>query len=454
MVSNLLTIVLAAGQGTRMKSDLTKVLHQTGGKPMVEHIIDLTKSLDSKTVIVVGHQGDRVQAEFDDIKGLDFVEQKEQLGTAHAVLQAKEHIEKHQGSVLVLYGDTPLLTRDTLERLVKTQQSSEAGAAVLTAFIDNPSGYGRIIRGESDEILRIVEEKDASKEEKAVNEINSGVYSFNSYLLQEALDNIDSNNAQGEYYLTDAIGYINNKGKKVISVVVEDNNEIIGVNDRKNLARVEKIIRKRINDQHMEEGVTIIDPETTFIDSNVEIGHDCIIYPFTFIEGDSKIGSNSVVGPHSRLVNAIIGKGVTLRSNSNIWESTIKDGVTVGPFAYIRPGCTINQNAKIGDFVEMKKASIGQGTKVPHLSYVGDAEIGAGTNIGAGTIFANYDGEKKHKTIVGDSVFVGSNSTLVAPVKIGDKGRTGAGAVVTKNVPEDTTVVGVPAREIKKRGEK
>lgn len=452
MSNNLLTIILAAGQGTRMKSDLTKVLHKVGGQPMVGHVVDLTLGLGSRVVVVVGHQSEKVEKTLNNDE-LIFVKQKEQLGTAHAVIQAKEYIEEHDGPILILYGDTPLLTRETLKRLVEKQNQSKAGAVVLTAYVENPYGYGRIVRNNNDQIIKIVEEKDADEREKKIKEINSGVYTFDSKLLQEALDNIDCDNAQGEYYLTDAISYINKKGEKVLPVIVNNNEEITGINDRKNLAKAEKIIRKRINDKHMERGVTIIDPDTTYIDKNVEIGPDTIIYPFTFIEGDTRIGAHSVIGPHSRIVNGIIGDGVVLKSNTNIWESEIKEGATVGPFAYIRPGCIIGKDAKVGDFVELKKAYIGQKSKVPHLSYVGDAQIGTGTNIGAGTIFANYDGKNKNQTIVGDSVFIGSNSTLVAPVKIGNKGKTGAGSVVLRDVKDNETVVGVPARTLKEKGE-
>lgn len=447
---DLLTIVLAAGQGTRMKSDLTKVLHRLGGKVMVQHVLDNVFCLSKQIVVVVGHQGEEVKSTLDDER-LEFVEQKEQLGTGHAVLQAREFIEDHQGPVLILYGDIPLLTEQTLKRLVTTWERSGAGAAILTAFFDNPHGYGRIIRNNQEQIIRIVEEKDASKEEKQIREINSGVYCFNSKLLAEALDNLDNNNAQGEYYLTDAISYLQAKGEKIIPVVVEDKEEILGINDRINLARAEKVIRRRINEDLMKEGVTIIDPETTYIDSRVEIGHDTVIYPFTFIEGDTRIGSHSIIGPYCRIVNVQIGNNVNLRANCHIIESIIEDETNIGPFVYIRPGCRIAREAKVGDFVELKKATVGRKSKVPHLSYVGDAVIGEGTNIGAGTIFANYDGKHKHKTIVGNSAFIGSNTTLVAPVKVGDRGRTGAGAVVTRDVPEDVTVIGVPARIMKKK---
>ncbi|MGM0410624.1 MAG: bifunctional UDP-N-acetylglucosamine diphosphorylase/glucosamine-1-phosphate N-acetyltransferase GlmU [Bacillota bacterium] len=451
-MSDLLTVILAAGKGTRMKSDLTKVLHPIAGKEMVKHVIETIDELSSKIVAVIGHQGEKVQQSLSDYS-LDFVEQKEQLGTAHAVMQAKKQIKAHDGPVLVLYGDTPLLKKTTIENLINSHQENNAGLSILTAKLDNPESYGRIIRDAKGEVNKIVEEDDASDNEKRVKEINSGVYCFESDLLAESLDNIDTNNAQNEYYLTDAVDYIKNNGNKVIPVPIKNTKEIIGVNDRSNLAKAEKVLRKRINEKLMASGVTIIDPSTTYIDKEVVIKKDTVIYPFTYIEKSTVIESGSVIGPHSRLVNAKLGKNVELKANSQVWESEIGNNCTIGPFAYIRPGSKIADEVKVGDFVELKKAQIGENTKVPHLSYVGDASIGEKTNIGAGTIFANYDGKKKHKTEVGDSVFIGSNSTLVAPVKIANNAKTGAGSVVTKDVKKGTVVLGVPAH-IHKKGEK
>jgi bifunctional UDP-N-acetylglucosamine pyrophosphorylase / glucosamine-1-phosphate N-acetyltransferase len=446
----LLTLILAAGKGTRMKSDLVKVLHRVSGKIMVQHVIDAVYSLDSDIILITGYQSQRVREYIADER-IMFLEQKEQLGTGHAVLQAKEYINKHNGLVLILYGDTPLLTEKTLKKLIAFHKESHAEASVLTAILSEPYGYGRIIRDGKKQIEKIVEEKDANEEEKQINEINSGVYCFNSMILRKSLDNINNNNAQGEFYLTDAVSYIRSIGGMIKPVEVDNPDEIIGVNDRKNLAKVEKILRKRILDLHMESGVTIIDPDATYIDSEVIIGNDTIVYPSTYIEGKSKIGSHSIIGPNCRLLDVELGDNVNLRSNCIVYESMIKDNAVIGPFAYIRPGCKIDKNVKVGDFVELKKSTIGQESKVPHLSYIGDAEIGKGTNIGAGTIFANYDGKKKNKCKVGDSVFIGSNTTLVAPVKIGNKAVTGAGSVVTKDVEKNSTVVGVPARIFKKK---
>ena len=448
-MTDLLAVVLAAGKGTRMKSDLTKVLHPAAGQAMVKHVLDSISTIASKTITVIGHQSQKVKEELSDYN-VELVKQEEQLGTAHAVMQAETYLKKHDGPVLILYGDTPLLTEETLKNMVEEHKKTGSALTVLTAEVDDPTGYGRIVRSSDQTISRIVEEDDANKKEQKINEINSGVYCFDSTLLKEALSVIDCDNAQGEYYLTDAVSYISDKGEDVRPVIIEDNQEIVGVNDRKALARAEKILRQRINERHMEKGVSIIDPDTTYIDKNVEISRDTVIYPFTYIEGNTSIETGTVVGPHSRLVNAEIGANVELKSNSNIWESSVADNCTIGPYAYIRPGCQVKQGAKVGDFVELKKAEIGVGTKVPHLSYVGDASIGKGTNIGAGTIFANYDGKNKHKTKVGNSVFIGSNNTLVAPLQIGDNAKTGAGSVVTHDIKDNNVVLGVPARVHKK----
>nr|AGF93497.1 UDP-N-acetylglucosamine diphosphorylase/glucosamine-1-phosphate N-acetyltransferase [uncultured organism] len=446
MMANILSVVLAAGKGTRMKSNMTKVLHQVGGKPMVEHILDTVEDLSSETICIVGHQADRVKDELKD-REVKFVTQSQQLGTGHAVSQARKYFKEHKGPVLILCGDTPLLNRETLQYMVEKHQEEGAGITILTARLNDPAGYGRIIRNREGQVEKIVEEEDANEKERKIKEINSGVYCFNGNLLAEALGTLTDDNAQGEYYLPDTLNYVRNQNKKIIPVVIENNREIIGINDRKDLAEAEKILRTRINDYHMNRGITIIDPDNTYIDSTVRIGRDTVIYPYTFIERKTVIGSETVIGPQCRLVNAKIGDETNLKSGCKIYDSEIGNRCNIGPFAYIRPGCRIADEVKIGDYVELKKAQVGSGSKVPHLSYVGDAEIGEGTNIGAGTIFANYDGEKKHKTTVGDKVFIGSNTTLVAPVEVKNRGKTGAGAVVTKNVQENTTVVGVPARK-------
>ncbi|MEJ6950623.1 bifunctional UDP-N-acetylglucosamine diphosphorylase/glucosamine-1-phosphate N-acetyltransferase GlmU [Natronospora cellulosivora (SeqCode)] len=449
-MEKVLSLILAAGKGTRMKSDLIKVLHNVGGKSMIQHVVDNVMDFSSRIAVVIGYQGEKVKKSIDSDKEVSFYYQEEQLGTGHAVLQAKKELEEFDGTVLVLFGDTPLLREESLKRLFKKHQEEKAACTVMTAIVENPGSYGRIIRDDDNNLTAIVEEKDASPAEKRIREINTGVCVFKSNLLLEALDNIDNDNAQGEYYLTDAIAYLSQRNSKVLPLIIEDNREIIGINDRVNLAKAEKVIRERTNIYHMNNGVTIIDPDNTYIDSLVEIGQDTVIYPYTYIEGNSKIASNTIIASHCRIVNSQIGNNANINDHCIITDSSLKNRVNIGPFAYIRPGCMVEDDAKVGDFVELKKASIGVGTKVPHLSYVGDANIGTGTNIGAGTITANYDGENKHKTSIGNDVFIGSNTTLIAPVNVGNRGRTGAGSVVTKDIDEETTVLGVPARKYEK----
>lgn len=448
-MSNLLTVILAAGKGTRMKSDKNKVLHEIAGQKMVNHVIDTADALSSKVVCIVGHQAEAVKKAVNN-KDVTFKMQTEQLGTGHAVMMAKEEIKKHKGDVLVLYADTPLIKKDTLNKMKEFHKRNSAGLSIMTALLDDPEGYGRIIKNDSLEIEKIVEEDDAGPKEKMINEINSGIMYINSEILIDALDSINNDNAQGEYYLTDIVDYFKSRDKKVSAYQIDDHREIIGVNDRINLAKAEKILRSRINKRHMENGVTIVDPETTYIDDSVTIGFDTVIYPFTYIEGQTEIGSHNIIKPNNHIINCKIGDNNNIKDNNVIKHSRIEDHCNIGPFAHIRPGCIIANGVKVGDYVELKKANIKEKTKVPHLAYVGDAEIGSKTNVGAGTIFANYDGKNKHKTIVGNSVFIGSNSTLVAPIRLKDKAKTGAGAVVTKDVEEDTTVIGVPAREYMK----
>lgn len=449
-MSDLLTVILAAGKGTRMKSNKIKVLHKVAGKPMLKHVISTLESLNTDVVCVIGHQKDEVKDEINN-SSVEYAVQSEQLGTGHAVKQAESYIKKHSGSVVVLYGDTPLLRAETVQSFIEKHKNSYSDLTIMTAELDNPTGYGRIVKNSSNMVEAVVEEEDADCETRKITEINSGVYCFENGFLNDFLKNMNNNNAQGEYYLTDAVKYASQKNKKIITYKIDDSGEILGINTRSHLARAEKILRKRTIEKHMNNGVTIIDPDNTYIDSEVEIEKDTVIYPFTYLEGSTKIGENSIIGPHSRLASAKIGENVELLSHSIIKESSVDDNTNVGPFAYLRPGCRIGSGCKVGDFVEMKKAVVGDASKVPHLSYVGDAEIGERCNIGAGTIFANYDGKNKHKTKVEDDAFIGSNSVLVAPLKIGSGAKTGAGSVVTKDVKADTTVIGVPARVYKKK---
>jgi bifunctional UDP-N-acetylglucosamine pyrophosphorylase/glucosamine-1-phosphate N-acetyltransferase len=452
-MADLLSIILAAGKGTRMKSDKIKVLHPVAGKAIIKHVINTLDGLNSKIVNVIGHQKDEVQKELEDLDkwDLNYVIQSEQLGTGHAVKQAESYIENHEGAVLILYGDTPLLSRESIAQFVKEHQLNNSDLTVMTAVMDDPEGYGRIVKDEAENLTAIVEEKDADPETKKIKEINSGVNCIDSKLLREFLANMDNNNSQNEYYLTDIIEYAVNKNKNINTYTVQDSDEIIGINTRKQQAEAEKVLRKRIIDQHLNNGVTIIDPDTTFIDAEVEIEQDVTIYPFNYLEGKTKIAKNTVINPNCKLKDAVIGENAEILSNTIIKESKVGNGTNVGPFAYLRPGSTVEDSCKIGDFVELKKTTVKTGAKVPHLCYAGDAEIGERTNIGAGTIFANYDGENKFKTRIGKDAFIGSDSILVAPLKIGDGAKTAAGSVVTKDVNAGDTVMGVPARIYKSK---
>lgn len=433
----LAAVILAAGKGTRMKSELPKVLHRVCGKPMIAHVLDAVAEAGAdKTITVVGHRGDDVAAVLGD--GAKVVIQSEQLGTAHALMQAETALQGFTGGlVLVVCGDTPLVTGPTLSSLIRQHQNTGAAITVCTAVVDNPTGYGRVIRGKDDHVLRIVEQRDASLEELAVREINTGVYCFDARGLFRALSRIRPDNIQGEYYLTDMIDLYVKEGLTVRARVVPDAAEMQGINDRKQLAQVEAIMRQRINQRLMEAGVTIMDPGSTFIDDQVRVGRDTVIYPFTIIEGNTEIGVNCFVGPSSRLVNARLGDGSTLQ-HSIVLESELGAGCQVGPFAYIRPGCKLAGGVKVGDFVELKKAVIGEGSKVPHLSYLGDVQVGCRVNIGAGTITCNYDGKNKYTTRIGDNAFIGSNTNLVAPVEVGDRAVIGAGSTITKDVPAES----------------
>ena len=447
-MADLLSVILAAGKGTRMKSDKIKVLHPVAGTPIIKHVLNTLEGLNSKIVNVIGHQKEEVQIELEDLTkwDLNYVTQSEQLGTGHAVKQAESYISDHSGPVLILYGDIPLLRKETVAEFVKEHEKNDSDLTVMTALFDDPAGYGRVIKDDKGHLTAIVEEKDADLETKKIKEINSGVNCIDSNLLNDFLDNMDNNNAQGEYYLTDIIEFAVQKNKNINTYIVEDSDEIRGINTRKQQAKAEKILRKRIVDQHLDNGVTIIDPDTTYIDSEVEIEHDVTIYPFSYLEGKTKVAKKTVINQGCKLKNSVIGKNVKILANTIIKESKVGNDTKVGPFAYLRPGSNVGNNCKIGDFVELKKTTVKNGAKVPHLCYAGDAEIGERTNIGAGTIFANYDGENKYQTQIGKDVFIGSDSILIAPLKIGDNAKTAAGSVVTKDVNSGDTVMGVPAR--------
>lgn len=429
----LAAIVLAAGKGTRMKSRVPKVLHKICGRPMLFYVLDAVRSAGVKeTVVVVGFGADQVAREVGD--GAAVALQAEQLGTGHALQQAGPFLRNFCGDILVVCGDTPLITPETLARLAGEHRASGAAATVLTAEMDDPRGYGRVLRDEAGRVIRIVEEKDATPEEKLTREINTGVYCFKAAGLFEGLAGIKPVNAQGEYYLTDIIGLSVGRGLLVGAVKAADPGETAGINDRVQLSLAERVVRDAILKDLMLSGVTVIDPASTFVDKGVKIGPDTVINPYTIIRGNTVVGECCVIGPGVSLVDTKVGDDVAIR-NSIVEEGEVGDGSTVGPFAYLRPGTRLDKNVKVGDFVEIKKSSIGSGSKVPHLSYVGDAVVGKGVNVGAGTITCNYDGQKKWPTQIGDGAFIGSNSNLVAPVEIGPGAYIGAGSTITKDVP-------------------
>ena len=429
----LAAVVLAAGKGTRMKSKIPKVLHSVSGLPMISHVLQAVgKSGIEKTVVVVGFQGKEVARELG--QDVEVVVQKEQLGTAHALLATEPLLKDFSGNILVLCGDTPLIQPQTLIDLVAFHVESLSAATVLTAKMEEPTGYGRVIRDKHDRVAKIVEQKDASLEELLVQEINTGIYCFKADYLFEALSGISPNNAQGEYYLTDIIQLYVSQGRLVRAMTVVDVTEIQGINDRIHLAKAESVLRKRVLDKLMLDGVTVIDTASTFIDQSVQIGSDTVIYPFTYIEGKSIIGSDCIIGPQTRLVDVQIGNGVEIQ-NSVVLKSKIGDRSSVGPFAYVRPETVIGSEVKVGDFVEIKKSNIGNNSKIPHLSYIGDTEIRENVNVGAGTITCNYDGVSKHPTLIEEGAFIGSNTNLVAPVKVGVGAVIGAGSTITVDVP-------------------
>jgi len=442
-----MAVILAAGEGKRMKSKKAKVVHEILGIPLVEWVYRSVKNAGiDDVVVVVGHKAEQVKEKMGDKVLYAF--QEKQMGTGHALMQAQEYLNDKDGYVVVLYGDTPLISSQTISNTINYHKESANSATIITAELDNPDGYGRIVRSGDGSVKKIVEHKDASSDERNIKEINSGIYCFNIKDLTKALNELDNNNSQGEYYLTDTIEILINKGKKVGAIKVRDNNEILGINDRVQLAEAGRIIRDRIIRRHMENGVTIIDPDSTYIDEDVEIGIDTVIYPSTIIEGKTKIGEDCIIGPGSRLVSAQISDRVEIK-NSVVLESSIDDDTKVGPFAYIRPGSTIGKKVKIGDFVEVKKSVIGDKTKISHLTYVGDAEIGKNVNLGCGVVVVNYDGQKKNKTIVGDNAFVGCNVNLISPVEVKSNAYVAAGSTITDEVPENSLAIARSRQVIK-----
>ena len=448
-MTNTYAVVLAAGQGTRMKSSLYKVLHPVCGKPMVEHVIDHILGLGAdKVVTIVGHGAELVEETLGEKS--EYVLQEQQLGTAHAVQQADKLIGHLEGTTIVVCGDTPLIRSETMEALIAHHNETGAKATILTAKADDPTGYGRIIRGQDGQVLRNVEQKDATPEEQKVVEINTGTYCFDNRLLFETLKKVKNDNVQGEYYLPDVVGILQSEGAIVSAYMTDDFSETLGINDRVILSEAEGVMRRRIAYQHMRNGVTIINPDNTYISATAEIGRDTILQPGTMIEGQTVIGENCIIGPNSQIVDSVIGDGTTVHS-SVVLASTVGSTTTVGPFAHIRPDSHLGDKVKIGNFVEVKKSTLGEGSKVSHLSYIGDTTIGSRVNVGCGTITVNYDGKNKHNTTIEDDAFIGCNSNLIAPVTIEKGAYVAAGSTITKNVPERSLAIG-RARQENKEG--
>ena len=443
------SVILAAGMGTRMKSKMPKVLHKVCGKPLSKWVIDASKAAGAdKVCAVVGHKAETVKEVLGDV--CEFALQTEQKGTGHAVMQAIDVIKNSKGEVVILNGDTPLITAETINKAIEYHKNNGNQATVITAILDDATGYGRIVRDNDGSVLKIVEQKDASEEEKKINEVNSGMYVFDAQSLVYALDKITPNNAQGEYYLTDTLEILLSAGKKIGGYAISDNDEIRGINDRVQLNEAEKIMQKRINEYHMRNGVTMRNPESVYIEDGVEIGNDTEICQNVTIKSGTKIGSDCVIGSGSMLDRAVIHDGVDVLS-SVILESEVDEGTHVGPFAYIRPNCHVGKEVKVGDFVELKNSNIDDGTKISHLTYIGDSDVGKRVNFGCGTVTCNYDGKKKYRTTIGDDCFVGCNTNFVSPINVGDGVYIATGSTITEDIPENSLSI-ARARQVNKDG--
>jgi len=432
-------VILAAGKGVRMKSSLPKVMHRVAGRAMVEQVINACRNAGVDRIVVVVGYGREQLEDMLATQDVLFAVQSEQLGTGHALLQAEPQVNADD-TVLVLAGDTPLLKGDTLKSLLAYHEEHNNQATVLTAMLTNPQGYGRIIRGAEGSFLKVVEDKDATPEQKQIAEINTGVYALRAREAFAVLTTLKPENAQGEYYLTDILELMMCSGGRVEALAAGNEEEIMGVNDRVQLAQAEAVLQARKREELMRSGVTIVAPETTFIDSSVTVSADTIIYPFTILQGETSIGSACEIGPSSHITDSLVGNGCRVQS-SRLWQAQIGNDCEIGPFAYLRPGSVLEEQVKVGDFVEVKNSLIKIGSKLPHLSYVGDAEVGPRANVGAGTITCNYDGVNKYHTVIGSDAFIGSNTNLVAPVTIGDGAVTGAGSTITRDVPPGTLAV-------------
>lgn len=454
LTTNLAVVVLAAGLGKRFKSQTPKVLHRAAGRPLIHYVMRSVEGLGAERVIVVvGHGKDEVVSTVSaEWPAVTFVEQPELLGTADAVRRCEGSLEGFTGTVLVTNGDTPLVRPPSLREFVDQHDETGAHASLMVALLDDPTGYGRIVRGDSGEFERVVEEADVTPQQKSIREVSTGIWCFEPRALFEALSQVGAENAQGEYYLPDVAWVIASKGGIIRAVMATDRDEVGGVNDRVQLAEAARELRVRVLEKLMASGVTIEDPANAYIDEGVEVGPETVIRPNTYLEGATRIGSGCTIGPATRIVDSTVEDGTEI-TFSVVLQSRIGPGCQVGPYAYLRPDTRLERGAKAGTFVEMKNAQIGEGTKVPHLSYVGDAEVGRDANLGAGTITGNYDGETgvKSKTVIGDEALTGSGTTLVAPVEMGKGSVTGAGAVVTHDVGPEDVVVGIPARPVRKR---
>jgi bifunctional UDP-N-acetylglucosamine pyrophosphorylase/glucosamine-1-phosphate N-acetyltransferase len=432
-MAELSAVILAAGKGTRMKSDLPKVLHCVAGEPMLSHVLNAAETAGcARKIVVIGFGAGKVAAI---VEGrAELAEQKEQLGTGHAVIQARPLLADFVGTIMVLCGDTPLLDGRELRRFYEHHIELGNQATILTAGLADATGYGRIVRADSGQVTKIVEQKDASIKELAIKEFNTGIYCFDSKELFAALEQVDCNNAQGEYYLTDVIAKLVDKGAKVGAVIAADDATVMGVNSRRDLAAAEKWLRAKTNGNLMDSGVTIIDPDNTYIDATVTIGRDTIVYPYTWLEGDTVIGRDCAIGPNTRLTNVKVGDNSTVHF-AYVHDAAVGKNVTMGPFAHIRPGSRLADEVKVGNFVEVKNSWVGKASKLPHLSYIGDADVGDNVNMGCGSITVNYDGAKKYRTKIGDHAFVGCNANLIAPVVVGDNAYVAAGSTIRDEVP-------------------
>jgi bifunctional UDP-N-acetylglucosamine pyrophosphorylase / glucosamine-1-phosphate N-acetyltransferase len=448
MDNNLRILILAAGKSTRMKSKYAKVLHRAGGRTLIEHVLGVARNLSTDISVVVGHSADQVRA---GVSEVTFIDQKEQLGTGHAVLAAREHFSGYTGDILVMPGDVPLISSGSLEALLRFHREGGFRASVLTADLDEPHGYGRIVRRNGHELESIVEHRDATPDILKIREINCGIYVFHATALFESLTKIRNDNAQREYYLTDVIGVLVGQKQKVGAFKVASAEEALGINTRQELAAVDRILRRRKCESLMTDGVTIIDPSTVYVDVDVQIGADTVIYPSVQIYGKTVIGEDVTIHSFSRISDSKVGERSLLREGSLIADSTIAEDAIIGPYSNLHTGTALGQAAQVGNFVEVKKTTFGAATKAKHLAYLGDATLGNKVNIGAGVITCNYDGVKKHPTIVEDGAFVGTDSQLIAPVRIGKGAYVAAGSSITEDVPEDSLAI-ARGRQVNKEG--